>query len=54
MKEYIMKGKRVKYLAIKGIKNGNQLSEEFKLYNIEVRSYDDLFISITNFIKNNY
>ncbi|PKY26461.1 hypothetical protein RhiirB3_528594 [Rhizophagus irregularis] len=54
IKEYIMKGERVKYLAIKGIKNGNQLSEEFKLYNIEVRSYDDLFISITNFIKNNY
>ncbi|CAB4443442.1 unnamed protein product [Rhizophagus irregularis] len=54
IKEYIMKGERVKYLAIKGIKNGNQLSEEFKLYNIEVRSYDDLFISITDFIKNNY
>ncbi|RGB38874.1 hypothetical protein C1646_755203 [Rhizophagus diaphanus] len=58
VKEYIMKGERVKYLAIKDIKNNNQLSdlrdevEEFKLYNIGVRSYDDLLISGNKFIKN--
>ncbi|CAB4433263.1 unnamed protein product [Rhizophagus irregularis] len=57
IKEYIMKGERVKYLVIKGIKNGNLLSDlkdEFKLYNIGVLSYNDLSISVNNFIKNNY
>ncbi|CAB4433253.1 unnamed protein product [Rhizophagus irregularis] len=58
IKEYIMKGERVKYLAIKDIKNNNQLSDlrdevvEFKLYNIGVRSYNDLLISVDKFIKN--
>jgi hypothetical protein len=57
IKEYIMKGERVKYLAIKDIKNNNQLSDlrdevvEFKLYNIGVRSYNDLLISVDKFIK---
>ncbi|EXX63703.1 uncharacterized protein OCT59_008510 [Rhizophagus irregularis] len=58
IKEYIMKGERVKYLAIMDINNNNQLSDfrdevvEFKLYNIGVRSYNDLLISVDKFIKN--
>ncbi|PKK60509.1 hypothetical protein RhiirC2_761723 [Rhizophagus irregularis] len=53
-----MKGERVKYLAIMDINNNNQLSDfrdevvGFKLYNIGVRSYNDLLISVDKFIKN--
>ncbi|CAB5108330.1 unnamed protein product [Rhizophagus irregularis] len=49
IKEYIMKEKRVKYLAIKNIKNGELFDlkdevREFKLHNIIVRRYSDLVI----------
>ncbi|PKK63820.1 hypothetical protein RhiirC2_788370 [Rhizophagus irregularis] len=49
IKEYIMKEKRVKYLAIKNIKNGELFDlkdevREFELHNIIVRRYSDLVI----------
>ncbi|GBC34055.1 uncharacterized protein OCT59_019066 [Rhizophagus irregularis] len=58
IKEYIMKKKRVKYLAIKGSSLVNKelishkdVVDEFKLYNIKVQSYDDLKINLYNYIK---
>ncbi|PKY16827.1 hypothetical protein RhiirB3_521490 [Rhizophagus irregularis] len=58
IKEYIMKEKRVKYLAIKNIKKDRELFDlkdevkEFELHNIRVRRYSELFISGIDFIKN--
>ncbi|CAB4426513.1 unnamed protein product [Rhizophagus irregularis] len=49
IKEFIMKKKRVNYLAIRHV--NNDLSDlkdevsEFKLYNVEVRNYHDLHLS---------
>ncbi|CAB4426607.1 unnamed protein product [Rhizophagus irregularis] len=57
-KEYIMKERRVKYLAIKNTTNRINLFDlkdevkEFKLHNIIVRYHNDLFIDIMNYIKN--
>ncbi|PKK66876.1 hypothetical protein RhiirC2_784255, partial [Rhizophagus irregularis] len=66
IKNYIMKKKRVKYLAISdsycestifGSYNTKELISlkgevnEFKLYNIEVQSYSDLVIDLLNYIK---
>ena len=57
IKEYIMKKKRVKYLAIKnttGVKNLFSLKDEvkeFKLHSIRVQHYDDLCIYVDEFIK---
>ncbi|CAB5212178.1 unnamed protein product [Rhizophagus irregularis] len=57
IKEYIMKKKRVKYLAIKNSTLVKELIslkdvvDEFKLYNIKVQSYDDLKINLRNYIK---
>ncbi|GBB86053.1 hypothetical protein RclHR1_01250016 [Rhizophagus clarus] len=56
IKEYIMKKKKVKYLAILGIFDKDLFFlkdkvEEFKLYDIQVLSYYDLFVDIYNLIK---
>ncbi|CAB5199751.1 unnamed protein product [Rhizophagus irregularis] len=57
IKEYIMKERRVRYLAI-NIENRIDLFDwkdevkEFKLYNIIVRSCNDLYIYVDNYIKN--
>ncbi len=59
IKEYIMKKKRVKYLAILEIFNGKNEDlfslkdkvKEFKLYDIQVLNHDDLFIRVYDFIK---
>ncbi|GET62531.1 hypothetical protein GLOIN_2v1771878 [Rhizophagus irregularis DAOM 181602=DAOM 197198] len=57
IKEYIMKKKRIKYLAIKEsslVKDLISLKgevDEFKLYNIKVQSYYDLKINLYNYIK---
>jgi len=59
MKEYIMKKRRVKYLAILEIsdeKRENLFSlkdivKEFALYDIQVLSYSDLLIHIDDYIK---
>ncbi|PKK59599.1 hypothetical protein RhiirC2_794617, partial [Rhizophagus irregularis] len=56
IKTYIMKKKRVKYLAINesNIKELISLKDEvneFKLYNIEVKSYSGLLINSYNYIK---
>ncbi|CAB5214490.1 unnamed protein product [Rhizophagus irregularis] len=57
IKEYIMKEKRVKYLAIKDNENNKELFDlkeevrEFELHNIRVRRHRDLFISdLSDFI----
>jgi hypothetical protein len=59
IKEYIMKKKRVKYLAILESFHGkyedlfslkNEV-EEFELHDIQVLNYDDLFIDIYDFIN---
>ncbi|GBB89077.1 hypothetical protein RclHR1_15740003 [Rhizophagus clarus] len=55
-KKYIMKEKRIKYLAIRDIKNKELFYledevNEFKLYNIKVQRYIDLFIGNYGFIR---
>ncbi|EXX50656.1 uncharacterized protein OCT59_012696 [Rhizophagus irregularis] len=62
IKEYIMKKKKVKNLAIKNtftsehhmksgdLSNSKDELEEFKFYNIRVQSYNELFIDINTFI----
>ncbi|GBC28907.2 hypothetical protein GLOIN_2v1776126 [Rhizophagus irregularis DAOM 181602=DAOM 197198] len=59
-KEYIMKEKRVKYLAIRDYRNYNKMDlyflkeekKEFELYDIEIQKYNDLVIgSKLNFVK---
>ncbi|PKC59785.1 hypothetical protein RhiirA1_468955 [Rhizophagus irregularis] len=58
IKEYIMKERRVRYLAIKNIENRIDLFDlkdevkEFELHNIIVRNYTDLYITVNNYIKN--
>ncbi|CAB4433265.1 unnamed protein product [Rhizophagus irregularis] len=59
IKEYIMKEKRVKYLAIKDNENNKELFDlkeevrEFELHNIKVQRHRDLFISdLDDFIWN--
>ncbi|RGB23164.1 hypothetical protein C1646_774920 [Rhizophagus diaphanus] len=58
IKEHIMKKKRVKYLAIKNIRNSKELFnlkdevKEFDLHNIKVRSYNDLVINVHSFLNN--
>ncbi|PKY25994.1 hypothetical protein RhiirB3_441145 [Rhizophagus irregularis] len=58
IKKYIMNERRVKYLAIKNIECRIDLFDlkdevkEFKLHNIIVRSYNDLYICVNNYIKN--
>ncbi|RGB43447.1 hypothetical protein C1646_809326 [Rhizophagus diaphanus] len=58
IEEYIIKKKRVKYLAILG--KGEDLFslkdkvKEFKLYGIQVLYYSDLCINIDHFIKESY
>ncbi|PKK70205.1 hypothetical protein RhiirC2_780023, partial [Rhizophagus irregularis] len=62
IKEYIVKKKRVKYLAIKEIfyfKDEELFLledkvKEFELYDIKVLYYDDLVIDICDFIKETY
>ncbi|GES79245.1 hypothetical protein GLOIN_2v1879328 [Rhizophagus clarus] len=54
--EYIMKKKKVKYLAILGIFDKDLFYlkdkvEEFKLYDIQVLRYYDLIINMYDFIK---
>ncbi|GBC47809.2 hypothetical protein GLOIN_2v1779684 [Rhizophagus irregularis DAOM 181602=DAOM 197198] len=59
IKEYIMKKKRVKYLAILETCNGKSEDlfsqkdkvKEFQLYDIQVSNYDDLFINVYDFIN---
>jgi hypothetical protein len=57
IKEYIMKNKSVKYLAIKNIIINNDLfslegeMKEFKSHGIEVRRYSELYIDPRKFIK---
>ncbi|GBC04711.1 hypothetical protein RclHR1_05820003 [Rhizophagus clarus] len=53
VKKHIMERKRVEYLAIKDSSLECEAHEvkEFKLYNIEVRNYDDLYIQAANFVK---
>ena len=59
IKEYIMKKKRVKYLAIVGafLEEDEDLFslkdkvKEFELYDIQILNYDDLFIQIYDFIR---
>ncbi|RIA84581.1 hypothetical protein C1645_832077 [Glomus cerebriforme] len=63
IKEYIMKKKRVEYLAVEnnfsynpiiGCKDLSSLKDEvkeFKLYDIQVFRYDNLCIDVRNFIK---
>ncbi|RGB37312.1 hypothetical protein C1646_813439 [Rhizophagus diaphanus] len=64
IKEYIMKKKRVKYLAIKNSNTltfGNEIDlfylkdevKEFKLHNIKVLRYEDLYTDIYNFVNEN-
>ncbi|CAB4426609.1 unnamed protein product [Rhizophagus irregularis] len=58
IKEYIMKERRVKYLAVENTKNRINLFDlkdevkEFKLHNIIVRHRNDLNISVNDYIKN--
>ncbi|PKC74574.1 hypothetical protein RhiirA1_449788 [Rhizophagus irregularis] len=58
IKEYIMKKKRVKYLAIMDCNKKKELFDlkdevrEFELHNIKVRRYSDLDINVYDFIKN--
>ncbi|PKC63801.1 hypothetical protein RhiirA1_537514 [Rhizophagus irregularis] len=62
IKKYIMKMKRVEYLAILENLFGNSEDlftsmdevEEFKSYNIKNKNYDDLYIQPINFIKEKY
>ncbi|GES94008.1 hypothetical protein GLOIN_2v1869164 [Rhizophagus clarus] len=62
IKEYIMKKKRVKYLAILEVFQGNREDlfslkdklEEFKLYDIQVLDYYGLHIDIISFIEKTY
>ncbi|POG67151.1 hypothetical protein GLOIN_2v1779695 [Rhizophagus irregularis DAOM 181602=DAOM 197198] len=59
IKEYIMKKKRVRYLAILGNLSGEEKNlitsideiKEFELYDIKVQHYDNLFIQICNYIN---
>uniref|UniRef100_U9V2L6 Uncharacterized protein n=1 Tax=Rhizophagus irregularis (strain DAOM 181602 / DAOM 197198 / MUCL 43194) TaxID=747089 RepID=U9V2L6_RHIID len=57
IKEYIMKKKRVRYLAIKESILVKELvsfkdeANEFRLYNIKVQSYQSLEINLHNYIK---
>ncbi|PKC69334.1 hypothetical protein RhiirA1_456145 [Rhizophagus irregularis] len=59
IKEYIMKKKRVRYLAILGNLSGEEKNlitsideiKEFELYDIKVQHYDILFIQICNYIN---
>ncbi|PKY31406.1 hypothetical protein RhiirB3_448998 [Rhizophagus irregularis] len=56
IKEYIMKNERVKHLGYNG-KNGDLSKlkdevKEFKLHNIKVQRYNELFIDINNFVMN--
>ncbi|PKY21651.1 hypothetical protein RhiirB3_435309 [Rhizophagus irregularis] len=58
-KRIYYEGKRVKYLAIKGIKSGKELFnlkdevKEFEIHNIKIRSYNDLVISAYSSLINN-
>ena len=63
IKEYIMKKKRVKYLAIKEVRLGlflefstlnDEMKEEFKLYDIKVQDDIDLHMDCLDFIKELY
>ncbi|PKK66585.1 hypothetical protein RhiirC2_784586 [Rhizophagus irregularis] len=64
IKEYIMKKKRVKYLAISELwlfhrKNADLYSlkdkvKEFQLYDIQVLNYNDLVIDVYDFINKTY
>ncbi|UZO26881.1 uncharacterized protein OCT59_019093 [Rhizophagus irregularis] len=57
IKEYIMKEKRVRYLSFSIYYNYEELFhfskevKEFKLHNIEVQSYSDLYIDIYRFAQ---
>ncbi|GBC47942.2 hypothetical protein GLOIN_2v1779700 [Rhizophagus irregularis DAOM 181602=DAOM 197198] len=54
--KYIMKEKRVEYLAIKDSYLEYDLREvkDFRLYNIELRNYDNLYIQAVNYVKEMY
>ncbi|GBC33839.2 hypothetical protein GLOIN_2v1768126 [Rhizophagus irregularis DAOM 181602=DAOM 197198] len=58
IKEYIMKEKRIKYLAFMKLKNSIELYDlknevkEFKLHNIIVQNYVKLYINAHDFIVN--
>jgi hypothetical protein len=56
IKEHIMKGKRVRYLAFRDFRykelfDLKDLVKEFELYNIIVQRYSDLYIDIYQYIK---
>ncbi|GES79296.1 hypothetical protein GLOIN_2v1784886 [Rhizophagus clarus] len=61
IKEYIMKKKRIKYLAIletfcgkdEDLFSQKDKVKEFKLYDVQVQYYDDLLIDIYDFVKFN-
>ncbi|RIA81882.1 hypothetical protein C1645_881353 [Glomus cerebriforme] len=59
IKEYIMKNRRVKYLAFEDEK-GRDLAclrdevMEFKLYDIKIQNYNSLYIQVCDFIKEMY
>ncbi|RIA86323.1 hypothetical protein C1645_829425 [Glomus cerebriforme] len=56
IKNYVMKKKRVEYLAIKDgfFKYEQHDVKEFGLYNIEIRNYDELYIQVVDLIKEKY
>ena len=62
IKEYVMKRKRVKYLAIEEIFfrkcrylfTFKDKVEEFELYNIKVQHYDDLYIDCCDYTRETY
>ncbi|RIA84578.1 hypothetical protein C1645_808700 [Glomus cerebriforme] len=58
IKKYIMKTKRVEYLAIlSDVTDLFSLTDEvkeFESFNIQVQKYDDLYIKFYNFLKENY
>jgi hypothetical protein len=56
IKEFIMKEKRVKYLAIRNFEYGDLFNvegivKEFELYDIKIQNYHDLIIKHYNFIN---
>ncbi|RIA87825.1 hypothetical protein C1645_827250 [Glomus cerebriforme] len=57
IKKYIMKKKRVEYLAILDFDDLFYLKDEvkeFESYNIQVKNYDDSYIEFSDFVKENY
>ncbi|RGB22543.1 hypothetical protein C1646_822503 [Rhizophagus diaphanus] len=51
IKQYVMKEKRVAYLATDSIPIGSNDVDEFKVYGIQVMRYDQLYIQVYDFIN---